>query len=462
MGAFVGGLLLGSFVAGEKGMPSWLNSRWELAAAGAGVGMMLGGLAAWRDFAHLQRLRDLAGQLGFQFLPSAPEDVVARVQMLMGSAGFVRVRNCLLRQDQENALLVGEVAIREGSGENSRYVRQTVAWIRDAKLELPQFTLRPEGLMVNLVANMLGQEDIDFDSHPQFSKAYHLSGPEQETRELFQTPLLDLFTAQPGWDVRGEHNDLMLMWPRRTVPNQRLPEFIQQVREIHARFVAASANRPPISGDKPAAAAKSGRRTQETAPGDAPKGLRGAMARASQRTNEELEAFLSSPPPRQVPWKIRARLGGGLCFAFFFSGVLGCIGGMLAFIGGTMPADQRAFPIGLGVALVLLAGGIFSMAWLLRGRKLRVLSHGRLATGLIEKVEATNVQVNGQQRFRAYVAYEADGLRQQTRVHLYGGHAVQARRASEQQTPMALLYSQSDPQRIVLALQLTPNVPERW
>ncbi|MBB76459.1 MAG: hypothetical protein CMJ75_18295 [Planctomycetaceae bacterium] len=80
-----------------------------------------------------------------------------------------------------------------GHGKHKRIRRQTVAAVQSQALTVPDFVMRPEGRL-DRVGSLLGRQDIDFDDHPAFSKAFVLqSTVESETREFFDTTLLDYF-----------------------------------------------------------------------------------------------------------------------------------------------------------------------------------------------------------------------------------------------------------------------------
>lgn len=82
-----------------------------------------------------------------------------------------------------------------GHGKHKRVRRQTVAALQSAELTIPAFVMRPEGKL-DLVGSLLGRQDIDFDDHAAFSKAFVLkSEDESATREFLDAPLLDYFAA---------------------------------------------------------------------------------------------------------------------------------------------------------------------------------------------------------------------------------------------------------------------------
>jgi hypothetical protein len=102
----------------------------------------------------------------------------------------------------------------------------------------------PSGWLIDSLSSMVGYRDINFDSHPQFSKQYLLrafdeddqsnefsryeeasssafkeGANEQVVRELFGHELLDVLETNPGVSLDGRGNQFIL----RRFTNQRIP-----------------------------------------------------------------------------------------------------------------------------------------------------------------------------------------------------------------------------------------------
>jgi hypothetical protein len=53
--------------------------------------------------------------------------------------------------------------------------------------------------------------DVDFDSHPKFSRRYRLWGwSEADLRTFFTPALLDFFSERPGWSLEGGGGSLLI------------------------------------------------------------------------------------------------------------------------------------------------------------------------------------------------------------------------------------------------------------
>ena len=126
----------------------------------------------------------------------------------------------------------------------SKTKETTLLTIQSNSLRLPPFTLMPSGWLIDSLSSMVGYRDINFDSHPQFSKQYLLrafdeddqgnefsryeeasssafkeGANEQVVRELFGHELIDLLETNPGVSLEGSGNQFIL----RRFTNQRIP-----------------------------------------------------------------------------------------------------------------------------------------------------------------------------------------------------------------------------------------------
>jgi len=96
--------------------------------------------------------------------------------------------------------------------------------------------LRPEGLM-HKIGSLFGYQDIDFDSHPNFSKHYLLRGSDEEAiRELFDDDLLSFFETQEKVCVEADGHDLIIYRQRKRIEPDTVQEFLREGFGIFARL----------------------------------------------------------------------------------------------------------------------------------------------------------------------------------------------------------------------------------
>lgn len=117
------------------------------------------------------------------------------------------IRNLIVADTPEVSLSIFDYKYERRSDDGiNHHIWQTVVAVRSPELQTPTFHLYPEGFF-SKIGSALGGQDIDFDDHPDFSKAFILkSEVEKETRDFFDEPLLDFFVqhtditfeARPG------------------------------------------------------------------------------------------------------------------------------------------------------------------------------------------------------------------------------------------------------------------------
>lgn len=115
------------------------------------------------------------------------------------------------------------------------------------------------------------------------------------------------------------------------------------------------------------------------------------------------------------------------------------------------------FGWGGGFVVLFPAIGLGLVYFTLRARRRRValLSDGRFSAGRIESVEATNVRVNRQMRYRVTVSFkDKAGQDRTSHYHAYGGDVLLAEKKQAENAPIGVLYDASDPSRICLVDEL--------
>jgi hypothetical protein len=113
-----------------------------------------------------------------------------------------------------------------GSGDNpgSTY-KQTAIYFKSTNLKLPRFTLSPEDLW-DKIGSAFGNQDIDFPTHPDFSKRFLLRGEDEtKIRALFTDKLLNFFNSQQNITVEGGCNQLILYRDEKRISPPILPDY---------------------------------------------------------------------------------------------------------------------------------------------------------------------------------------------------------------------------------------------
>jgi len=123
-----------------------------------------------------------------------------------------------------------------GPDSTSTTYKQTVASFHSSKMNLPGFELRPENLF-HKIGGILGYQDIDFDTHPDFSRYYLLRGSlESAIRSVFSSPVLSFFEQHKGLCVEAQGNTLLCYRQKKRVKPHEIKLFFEEGYRILRLF----------------------------------------------------------------------------------------------------------------------------------------------------------------------------------------------------------------------------------
>jgi hypothetical protein len=113
-----------------------------------------------------------------------------------------------------------------GTGSGTTTSRQTMYGISSNQLALPEFYLRPEGMMER-VLNTVSRVDIDFAERPDFSSKILLYGKDEPAiRRSFTAPVFDFFEQNPYLCVFGKAERLFFYQSRTLTPSSMVRQNI--------------------------------------------------------------------------------------------------------------------------------------------------------------------------------------------------------------------------------------------
>ncbi len=188
----------------------------------------------YRKQLRAKHLRAIAAQLGYAFA----EDGTGLVGSLGWSGLFShglhsgQTTNALRTEAEGGAVTTLDYRYTIGVAKNQRTVRQTVLILDSERLDLPAFTLRPEGLSQKL-GGVMGQQDIDFQEQPDFSSAYVLQGSDEaQIRALFDAEKLAFFAQRRGLSIEGDGHRLVYYRDHKLVSPQSIQSFIEEGRAV--------------------------------------------------------------------------------------------------------------------------------------------------------------------------------------------------------------------------------------
>ncbi len=177
-----------------------------------------------------ERLNQIADELGMEFHPRGYLRVQETVShfRLFTRGRRRRFSNMLHGQRSGVDLAIFGYSYTTGSGKNSSTHRQTVFSFRSDSLDLPQFELCPEHVF-HKIGQAFGGKDIDFETHPKFSKQFVLRGNnEQEIKTFFTPDRLAYFEGQDRIRMEANGHQFIVYRARRRVKPEDLRDFMDE------------------------------------------------------------------------------------------------------------------------------------------------------------------------------------------------------------------------------------------
>ena len=165
-----------------------------------------------------EALRSVALSLGMSFEDGRNIDATQHFGPfhLFSKGSEKKVRNCLSGTIDGVDVTTFGYEYTLGEAETSAILRQTVVFFRSNELSLPEFELRPRSIvetfkMVKVFKALVGRdEDIKFDTRPEFSKSYYLGGKDESAiRDVFSRSVLEYFERHQGLSVEGRGESLL-------------------------------------------------------------------------------------------------------------------------------------------------------------------------------------------------------------------------------------------------------------
>jgi hypothetical protein len=157
-------------------------------------------------------MQQVAQQIGWGFAPVVPDGMIPHTGYfnLFNSGHSRQAKNMIYGELNGVKAAVFDYRYTVGHGKNSHTYNQSVLYFETPKLQLPMFTLSPENFMHKFIS-ALGYQDIDFATHPEFSKKYLLRGQnEMAIRNAFTAQVMNFYEANHGLSTEGGGSQLFV------------------------------------------------------------------------------------------------------------------------------------------------------------------------------------------------------------------------------------------------------------
>jgi len=196
-----------------------------------------------------EQFQQVAQDLGLPFFPKGDDSLLERLDHFhLFSQGHSRkIKNMLHGETDDVELAIFGYRYIVGGGKHTHMYNQSVIYFRSPTLNLPQFAVRPEGLF-HKVGGAFGYQDIDFETHPQFSRTYLLRGDDElAVRELFSEELLTFFESQQKISVEGGGDQLVFYRGGKRMKPDEVQQFMQEGYRVFALFRGVAEGRSPAA-----------------------------------------------------------------------------------------------------------------------------------------------------------------------------------------------------------------------
>ena len=196
----------------------------------ASIILFAGGLIYWSYASNKRRtaaFQEQADEMGLRFVDNPDGQAYQQFERfkLFNRGRSRRMTNLIEGDSGDVKISIFDYRFTTGSGKNSTTHNQTIIALQSQQLQCPEFTMRPEGFF-DKIGNAMGFQDLDFDTHPEFSKLFVLKGPDETAIRSYFTPtVLEFFESQPKISLEAS-NDTMFFYRNRT---RRKPEELKDL-----------------------------------------------------------------------------------------------------------------------------------------------------------------------------------------------------------------------------------------
>ena len=202
-----------------------------------------GGMMYWSYVANKKRIEGFeqeAEAMGLNFTQQPANSFMAHYgHFKLFNRGRRRGVSNLIEGDSGDVTLrIFDYKFTTGSGKQTRHHVQTIASLKSSQLNIPSLTIHPEGFL-SRVGSKMGFQDIDFDSHPTFSKMFVLKGDNEEAIRNFLTPAaLEYFEAHQGISLEASGDTLFFYNPNRRSKPEEIKDLLSRAYEVFGALTA--------------------------------------------------------------------------------------------------------------------------------------------------------------------------------------------------------------------------------
>ena len=184
----------------------------------------------------------ISAELKLNFFPKGSASLFERLKPFhLFSKGWSRkIKNLMEGEANKVELAIFDYQYTTHGGQHPQTHRQSLLFIRSPKLNLPDFSLRPENVF-HKIGSAFGDKDIDFETHPIFSKSYLLRGDnEAAIRGLFNNELLNFIQSQQNISIEGSGDQLIFYRHKNRVKPEEVESFMEEGFQVFDQFLRST------------------------------------------------------------------------------------------------------------------------------------------------------------------------------------------------------------------------------
>ncbi len=193
-----------------------------------------------------QQFEAVAEELGLEFHPTGDPTVMEQVGRLrlFNQGRRRKSSNMLHGRTNDLDIAIFEYRYTTGSGKHQHTHTQTVFALQSPHLQLPDFEIRPEHFF-HKIGQAFGYKDIDFDTHPTFSRQFLLRGPDEAAiRATFSPEVLDELETRPGLSIEASRDRLIVYRGGKRIKPAEIRPFMELGFAVYSAFKAAAPAEP--------------------------------------------------------------------------------------------------------------------------------------------------------------------------------------------------------------------------
>ena len=182
-----------------------------------------------------EALQRIANALNFSFERKDDDSLLAIHSNfdLFSKGRSKKISNIMNGSSGDMDITIMDYQYTVGSGKNSSTYSQTVIVVQSKYLMLPPFNLSPENIF-HKIGGIFGYKDIDFASHPKFSKQYLLRGDDEEAiRNTFSDELLGFYEKDKTLSTESDHDKFIYYRAAKRLAPKDIQAFLQEAINLY-------------------------------------------------------------------------------------------------------------------------------------------------------------------------------------------------------------------------------------